>query len=289
MSITDRCMVVNLQIGVWSGYKLDRDKSKEVTEASNAQADAARVNKLLVSKEVLRPIQTIASSARMHFHTSTLPWKDNGDRLLTRAGYMQFMQKHGELTEKFKSAASQFINADYCAARDQAAFRMGDLFKEPDYPDPEHLQQKFYINLDIDAVTEAGDFRVALDQDQLKAIRQDISQTMQVRLSNAMQDVWTRLANTLSHFTKKMDSDEKFQYTTVKNLEELAELLPALNILDDPDLDRIIRDVAQSLVGYKPDVLRKDKTIRAEVAGEAKRIMETMAPFMKAFGGGGDE
>ena len=47
----DNGLIVNLQIRAWSGHKLDKTKTNELLEASNAEHDAARVNKHLVSKE----------------------------------------------------------------------------------------------------------------------------------------------------------------------------------------------------------------------------------------------
>ena len=54
MSIAERAMVVNLAIGLWQGYRLDREASRQVTETNGAASDAARVNKHLVPKEVLK-------------------------------------------------------------------------------------------------------------------------------------------------------------------------------------------------------------------------------------------
>lgn len=285
MSIVKECMTANLQIGVWMGYRLDKEASRNVTEQANANPDAARVNKHLVPKEALKPIVSAASAMRAHFYDKTLPWKDNGDRLLTRQLYMSFIEEHSRLRDAFHGTVKEFLYQTYPAARERSEFRMGDLFKDDDYPSVSALRSKFYINLDIDAVTEAGDFRVALDQDTLTNVRSDMEQAMQQRIGRAMGDVWARLSTTLEHFAAKMSSDEVFRDATVRNLEEIVELLPALNILNDPELERIRADIAASLVGYAPKDLRGDKAVRSVVAGEAQRIMGDMRGFMNAFTG----
>lgn len=284
MSIVKECMVVNLQIGMWNGYKLDKESSKRVTEQASADADSARVNKHLVPKEALKNIVSAAGLLRMHFYNNTLPWKDNGDRLLTRKLYMQFVQDHSQHVKTFNEAVEQFLTVDYPKVVDQAAFRMGELFKAEDYPAVSDLRRKFYVRMDIDAVTEAADFRVAMDTAVVDEIKMDIYEALQGRLSRAMGDVWSRLADTLGHFAAKMSEDAIFRDSTVTNLEEIVELLPSLNFMDDPDLDAIRQDIKQSIVGYSPKELRKDAAAKTQAALDAKRIMDNMAGFMKAFG-----
>jgi 5-hydroxyisourate hydrolase-like protein (transthyretin family) len=284
MSISNECMIVNLQLGIWQGYRMDKEASAKVTQDAHAHAEAARVNKHLIPKESLKDIITASSAVRTHFYTSTLPWKDNGDRLLTRMHYQKFIEKHQELVSLFNTEVEEFLDHKYPMARDKASFRMGDLFKEDDYPEPRELRSKFYVNLDIDAVTEAGDFRVTLDKKNIGAIKQQMADAMNDRLGRAMKDVWTRLAETLGHYTRKMSTDEIFRDSTVKNLEEIIEILPALNIMDDPNLAKIILDLRQNVVGYAANDLRKDLGTRALAAGEATRIMEDMKGFMSAFG-----
>lgn len=283
MSIVKEAMVCNLQLGMWLGYRLDREASRTITEQSNAAQDAARVNKHLVPKETLKPVQQAATAIRTHFYLKTLPWKDNGDRLLTRAMYMSFIEEHEKLVGGFEDAVETFLKIDYPQARDRAEFRMGALFDPNDYPGTTMLRRKFYVNLDIDAVTEAGDFRVTMEQHQLDAVRVSMERAMQARLGRAMQDVWARLGETLGHFADKMGSDAIFRDSTVRNLEEIVDMLPGLNVLNDPELERIRQDIRASLIGYDPKDLRKDSGARSAAAQEAQRIMADMAGFMNAM------
>lgn len=285
MSIVKDCMIVNLQVGLWLGYRLDKSASAKVTQEAHAAEDAARVNKHIIPKDTLKPIITAAGAIRTHFYDKTLPWKDNGDRLLTRKMYTKFIEAHSLLVADFNEAVDEFLQVTYLRARDQAEFRMGNLFNPGDYPSSLTLKRKFYVNLDIDAVTTSNDFRVQLNQQELDTVKKSMEDALQQRVSRVMVDLWKRVAETLGHFTAKMSSDEIFRDSTVKNLEEIVEMLPDLNILNDPELEQIRLDIKRSLTGFDPKDLRKNDTVRKQVAGEAKRIMDTMAGFMNAFGG----
>lgn len=283
MSIANNTMVVNLQISVWSGYKLDKGMTQKVTSEANAAADAARVNKHIVPKESLKEIVTAQGALRTHFYTNTLPWGDNGDRLLPRLSFMDFMQAHGKLNEEFNNAVDNFINEKYLRARDQAAFRMGEMFRTEDYPEPEQLRRRFAVNLDIHGVPIGRDFRVDMDSATLDMLRQQIESKNQERVTAAMQDVWSRLAEVLGHFATKMADDSVFRDSTVKNLEELVDMLPALNVTGDPKLEQVRQDINNTLIGYTPKDLRKDTAVRQAAAQESKRIVDQMAGFMGAF------
>lgn len=285
MSIVNDCMIVNLQVGLWMGYRIDKTASAKVTNDANAESDVARVNKHIIPKEVLKPIITAAGAIRTHFYNETLPWKDNGDRLLTRKRYTKFIEEHMRLVGEFENVRDEFLAVGYLRARDQAEFRMGSLFNANDFPASRTLKQKFYINLDIDAVTTSNDFRVKLNQDELDTVKKSMEDALNQRVGKVMVNLWTRLAETLQHFAGKMGSDEIFRDSTVKNLEEIVDMLPDLNILNDPDLEKIRQEIKNTLTGYEPKDLRQNSAVRKHVADEAKRIMDTMSGFMNAFGG----
>jgi hypothetical protein len=285
MSIVTKAMVLNLQIGAWKGYRLDKDASAKVTKDAGADSDAARVNKHLVPKEALKEIETAQNAVRAHFYAKTLPWKDNGDRLLTRLMFRDFIERHESLVGDFKDAVERFLTKSYPEAREKAEFRMGELFDPNDYPSADSLRRRFYINLDIDGITEAGDFRVTLDQEHAQEVQEQMERAMSERIGRAMRDVWERLSDVVSHFATTMsDGDKVFRDATVKNIEELVDLLPGLNVLDDPDLAAIGDEIKAKLTGYTPKDLRKKPEVRSEAAQAAQEIMDRMSGFMSAFG-----
>lgn len=286
-TLTKRAMVANLSIGIWQGYRLDKAASQKITTQSNAHADAARVNKHLIPKEALKAVVTASGAIRTHFYDNTLPWRDNGDRLLTRKLYLKFIEEHEGLVHEFTAAVEKFITQDYPSAIEQAEFRMGALFNRSDYPTASELRRKFYVSLDIDAITTAGDFRVELDQEHVDRIQAEMNRSAEQRANQAMQDVWKRLAETVGYFQERMANPKAvFRDSTVNNLAELVEMIPGLNVLDDPEIEQLRLDVKKHLTGIDPKDIRKDDELRGELAGSAKEIMDKVQGFMTAFGNG---
>jgi len=280
MSIVKDCMVVNIGIGVWAGYRRDKKATAKITSESGAESDAAAVNKHLVPKVALKPIITASNSIRSHFYNNTLPWKDNGDRLLTRKNYQKFMEEHAQLADKFDAAVEHFVTKDYPAAVDKAAFRMGTMFDPSDYPTPDQIRRKFYARIDIDAVTTGNDFRVDLDEDELQRIRANIERGLKRRILGSLEEV----RETLEHFNEKVSNPEAiFRNSTVKAVKALADMIPETG---DPQIDNVRQEIERCLSGVDADGLRNNQYYRGEKANETKAILDKMKGFMAAAGGG---
>jgi len=268
-------MVVNIQVGVWQGYKLDKVTTHKVTTEASAAPDAARVNKHLIPKEALKDIMIASSAARAHFYDNTLPWKDNGDRLLTRATATKFIEDHAELARRFHTAVDEFLDGPrYATAIDQAEFRMGDMFNAADYPTTTELRRKFYIHLDIDGIAAAKDIRLRDDET-----------IIQARVTKAMEGLWAKLAAPLKHFGETMaNEDAVFRNATVNNLKAVVAAIPDLNFNDDQRLEFLRNEIEAQLLVWEPDDLRKNKEARAQVSEAAQDIITKMSGWMSAFG-----
>jgi hypothetical protein len=279
MSIQKDCMTINVTVGMWMGYKLDKEKTREVTSAAGAEDDAARVNKHLMKKEYLAPTVSKGSAVRNHLYKRTLPWKDSGDRLITRKLFTKFMEEHSVLKDAFYNEVDILLTKWYPTAIDQAHFRMGAMFDPDDYPSIATLRKKFYVSLDIDGITTAysttDDFRLEGSED-----------VTQARVTKAMAGLYEKLSKPLAHFAETMSNEEKvFRDTTVSNLRDIVEVLPLLNFTGDPDLAALGDRIGKSLTRYEAKDLRNNKVTRAAAGDEACEILESMQGYMNAFSG----
>ena len=280
----DNALIVNLSISTWSGHKLDKTKTAELTDAANAEVDAARVNKHLVSKASLAAVIKAAGAVRQFFYRAALPWGDNGDRLLGTAGYMAFVDEFAVLKQEFDASVEEFIRVRYPAERARAQFRMGDMFVAADYPEPSELWDKFRISLDVHGVPTAQDLRVQLQEEDVQRLRGEIETANTDRLRNAMRILWERVFDTVSHFADRMQEDEKFREATVRNLHRLIDEVPALNITGDPALDALCEEIKTRLGGLDAKTLRASPPDREHARQAAAAIAQKMSGMMAGFG-----
>jgi hypothetical protein len=103
-SLSSRAMLCSLSISMWSARKHDPQASEEIAQRHGAQADAGRYHKVLLPKEALTEIHKIVSEARQEHYFMTLPWDDNGYRVLPAAAYMDHTEKMRALSNRFTPA-----------------------------------------------------------------------------------------------------------------------------------------------------------------------------------------
>lgn len=279
----DNALVVNLSISMWSGHKLDRAKTNAVNREANADSDASRVNKHLVSKASMAYITKCAGAMRQFVYRATLPWGDNGDRLIGASGYMAFVDEFAKLKRQFDDAVDEFITVRYPAERARAQFRMGDMFVPEDYPEPETLRRKFAVVLDVHGVPAATDLRAQLQEEELDHLRGEIENHTACKLREAMQTLWQRLRDTVEHFADRMQEDAQFKDATVRNLQRLMVEVPTLNIAGDPALDDLCAELNAKLDGLEAAKLRTSPPAREKARKAAADIAAKMSGMMAAF------
>ena len=92
-SLSSRAMLCSLSISMWSARKHDPEASEEIAQRHGAQPDAGRYHKVLLPKAALAEVQKIVSEARQDHYFMTLPWDDNGYRVLPAAAYMDHTER----------------------------------------------------------------------------------------------------------------------------------------------------------------------------------------------------
>lgn len=290
--LSERAMLASVKISKWSGRKLDREITDEVNAAHGAADDAGRFNKLLVPKESLRKIEKAENAARSFHDKHTAPWADDGARILSAVGYLDYMNGMRPLREAFESAVAEFL-AEYPAAKEAAKIRLNGMFRESDYPAPDDLARRFGFSVIIMPVPAGNDFRVDLSDTQADMIRADIEARVAEATANAMRHAFERVAETVGYMAKRLTAykpasgDKRaegvFRDSLVENVRELAGLLPALNLTNDTGLAEIAERISAALTLHDADALRESDVLRRAVADDAARIAADAESLMSAY------
>jgi len=274
--ISSSAMLASLSISKWEGHKLDKRATAEVTDSHSAASDAARVNKLLMPKEWFAPITTVVGAARTTFANYTLPWRDNGDRIMTSLAVMKVMDAMRGCEINFWDVVNAQM-AVYAVAREQARVRLNTLYREEDYPELDQLRARYRFSFDILPVPTAGDFRAAMPGDLLAETKISITQKSNQLVIDAMGAVVADINEKLGHLHSKLDDPvAKFKASTITGLTALIDRLPLLNLTGDLNLENIRKELHQVVGPIKADDLREDAAYRKEKAKEVAAIMRQM-------------
>jgi hypothetical protein len=273
-----QAMIANLQIRSWTARRFDKAVTHEVDTLHQAHA-AGRYSKLLVDKAALDPLTKHAGKIRDYHYRMTLPWGDNGDRLLPARQYQDYTATLRGLRDEAERLTAAFV-ADYPRLVAAAKSHLGTMYDPRDYPQPAEISGRFAVQVDFLPVPDAADFRVDLTAAAVDEIRDSILDTVKERQAAAGRECWLRLQETVGHLAAAMAKDKPiFRDSLVGNLAELVELLPKLNVMDDAALDTLCADIARFLAArVTPADLRRDPALRAETLERATDYLLRIAP-----------
>lgn len=279
-SLKDKAMLASLSISQWTARKYDKKASKDVIEKYHASSDAGRFNKMLIAKSEIEAIPKIANEARATHYANTLAWGDDNERLLPSANYFTYKSLMDEFFCKFDQAADSF-ESHYPTFIENARSLLNGLWNPNDYPSPPEIRAKFSFEIKFNPIPDSNDFRVNITDTEIQRIQQDIEKRLKSSSAIAMKDLYDRTASALSHMVDRLeDSDAIFRDTLVSNLSDLVVLLPKLNVINDPKLDKIRQEIESRLLSHiNPQVLREDGRLRKHTAQTAQEILDQMSGY----------
>lgn len=287
-SIKNRAMLASITVSVWSGRKLDRKATDKVNSDHGANSDVARVNKSLLARTALAEIKQIEGRARTMLYARTLPWMNDGQRILSVHAFDAFARDCRKYEAEFNVAVDNFV-AGYPDFVAQARVDMNGLFNESDYPDAAEIRARFNFKRSIAPLSDDADFRVdgMADAD---AIRAEIAAEFAATMGAAIGDAYKRIAETVGTMASKLaafspakgkgdTSTGIFRDSLVENVRELVDLLPGLNVTNDPKLAEITTRMV-ALCRYDADALRDDGALRRDIAAQAAEIARDVSDYL---------
>ena len=288
MNASQRAMLASLKISAWSAKRYDRKATAQVAQlnGTHTRSDAGpgRYNKnLLFDATSYAALGAVCNEIRAAHYENTLPWHDDGARILPVANW----QKHSDAMRqgrlKFEQALAAFL-ADYPRLRQDAEHYLGGLYNPQDYPTVEELAGKYGLEIDYENLPSGEDmrrdFRLALAEDELAAIASDTDSRIADSLAAAQKAAVDRLREVLARMAVTL-SDPKaiFRDTLITNAREVCETLVRLNLAGDLQLENFRQQAETLASGVTPQGLRNSKYIREQAAREASSIIASMDAF----------
>jgi hypothetical protein len=274
-------MLVELSISSWTARKLDKKVSTQVDLDKQTKTRAGNYNKnLLAGTGFLDTITKYAANARAWHISQTLPWSDNGLRLLPMSNFMTYKQNLTTLETNYQALVDKFIIA-YPNLVSAAAFQLGDLFNRDEYPEAEKIVSKFKFTVNYLPVPMAGDFRIDIGEEAKAELVKNCERAYNDRLNNAMKDAWGRLHECLMRMSERLADNEKgekkiFRDSLVENAVELVDLLKHFNLTGDTNMELARNELAVAIMNHDADNLRESFVARESVK---KKVDDILSKF----------
>lgn len=277
--IETSAMLVELSISCWTARKLDKRVSQEVDSTNGTKARAGNYHKnLLAGTQKLENIVKYAANVRAWHNANTLPWSDNGQRLLPMDNFLAYKERLGMYEQEYNILVQDFLTS-YPSLVDGAAFQLGNLFDRNEYPTVDNIVDKFRFRYVFSPVPTVGDWRVNVGQQAREELDKQWADSVNERVNGAMKEAWSRLHDCLSHVSERLeDTGEEnkrkiFRDSLVDNAHELIDMLKVLNVTKDPELERARVLMLRAFTGVEAKELRENDHLRKNVKADVDEIL----------------
>ena len=268
-SISSAAMIVDFNASVWTARKKDNKASEDVNNMNAADKGVANVTKNLLGEcDELRAVQKFAANVRNIHYSMTMPWSDNGSRLLTTQQYFKYNEVMTDLQQEFYRLVGELLDV-YEWRVIKAQDKLGTMFNRDEYPTRDSLQDKFGFRVSYVPLPDAGDFRIDIGNEAMTQIKSQYESHYTQAIQTAMNDIWHKLHDNLTTLVRQLDVNEEGKgnrlYDSVFDRAiELTEMLGTCNVTGDSQMEAMRRQMEQALHGLNLDQIKRSPTLRED-------------------------
>lgn len=281
--LSARALLVDLDLAWWVAEVPDKKISDSVAEQHNVNKNAGRYTKKLFPYPIEVPAYDAVTDKlreiQKYYKRHTVPW-EYGVRMLKASFYQEFITQLKKFSQELDDSKRK-LKQEYPGYVQLAREKMNGMFVQENYPDLTQLDRKFGMSLNTMPVVAPGDFRLELDDALMKSLQEKHAQQFEKAQVGMSQELWKRIFNTVTRAAKLANSKTKVFEGLFNDLDELADTLPSLNMLDDPEIEKMAQAIKEELAGRDVNVVRNDYKERDDVATKAQKLADKMAKFIK--------
>jgi hypothetical protein len=275
--ITDRAVLVNIAIGMPGVVRTDKALTGKIHADYSMDKEAGQYKKLRFPPNALKEIQSLATEARSNFHyDQTLPWSDEGYRILPAVKILDYLRKIGEYKARFEELVTKF-GENYQSFVDWAKEKHNGSFDPSEYPGAEIEKQKFYFRINTVPIPSGADFRIQMETDALKEMVASVDERVKQAVENARVDLWKRLEQPVKSLVERMEyannpaNRANLHKSMFTNIKAICDAIPSLNITEDKNLETLKDEIEKTLCSIDVETL-KDERVFDPQAGDFRRV-----------------
>lgn len=292
MSIKDHAMLVSLSVNKPQMTQKDSKATSDAELANNAHG-AGQYRKDLYPKALVQPILTVESAARAYIESTTYMW-NRGDYLLPASRFMEFAERMSKFEVEFNQSVTAFLN-NWSNVMMRAQESQGALFNADAYPDLTEMRQDFRFRVLYRPVTDANDFRVQIQQEELDSLKAQVESATKESMNAMLRSPLARLKEVvakLHEVTGRTDRAVLNKRTGVETIkppifrdsvcENIAEEIALLRDFAEMLPDNVM-DLANSIVNVlpKPQELRDNPDRRMQVNVQSAALLDSINALLE--------
>lgn len=290
ISLSTSASIVSVEVNVWTATRQDRAISNEVTTMKNADSEAGKFTKnLLSSSPEHKALMNYRQTVYNWLQRSTFDWAGSS-RLLPLVNLEKFMKDYELHDKEFNRLLDEFI-LKYPQIVSDSAFKQGDMFDRSQYPDVAQVRSKFRIKLFVTTVPN-NDFRSNISSVIAEDLKNHYERQVSEIIDNVMVDaserfleIASRISNACTEVSPNEDGKvkrKKIYDTTITQAKELCNTLKDFNLTNNTSLESARVSLENALKDVSVEDLRESSYVRSVVKNDVDDILSKFAP-LKSF------
>jgi hypothetical protein len=261
----------------WLGTqrKLSDTQTKQAADTFHAATDLVTASKRLIDtkNETYRTLTAIKSQASSYWRSMTLPYPQEGVRLIKQSDVAPFEDKMREFRERLAAAAAN-LQLEYETIKNAAREKLGDLFNPSDYPAT--LEGVFDVRWEYPPV-EPPNYLMTFNPELYEQEQQRIQHRFESAVVMAENAFAEQLQEMVEHLIERLTDDpggEKkvFRNAAVENFKDFYENFRRMNVRSNAQLEGLIQQANDLVSGVDVKELRKDKNLRQDLSQQMSQV-----------------
>lgn len=283
--LSSKAMVVKLSISRIGTSKKDSVITDKVVEEFSAGKNSGNFNKKLFVKGTLDDLNEICSKMRTYHVGVTLPWNDDGARILPSEKFDEYNTTMLNFKEKFDAFVNAFYNS-YDEHIKKAKESLGDMYNPDDYCTKEQVKGKFDLKFIYYPVPSAKDFRIDVSVESLNKVQAQVEQDVSSRFNYAMKSAWDKAKDLISRLISRLeDKDHQLKSRVIDSVREMIPILETFNFNNDPGHSALIEEIKEKICPHTVKDLNIHEIKCKTVVSDAKEILEKINDYSSMFKG----
>lgn len=265
----------------WLGThrKLSDAQTTQAANSFDAAADLVSASKKLIdtSHPAYKAATAIKSQAMSYWRGMTLPYPQDGVRLIRQADVAGFETKMREFKDQLAAAAAN-LQLEYETIKVAAREKLGQLYNPADYPPT--LEGMFTVSWEFPPV-EPPRYLMNFNPELYEQEQNRVQQRFENAVAMAEEAFAEQLSDMVSHLITRLadnpDGTQKvFRATAVDNFKEFYENFRKMNVRSNPQLESLIAQASNLVGGVSVQEIRTDKSLRQNLAAQMSNLQTAL-------------
>lgn len=261
----------------WLGTqkKLSDAQTKQAADTFHAATDLVTASKKLIDTKnaTYKTLTALKSQASAYWRSMTLPYPQEGIRLIKQSDIAAFEDKMREYKEQL-AAAEANLQLEYEAIKAAAREKLGDLYNPSDYP--ETLEGVFSVRWEYPPV-EPPQYLMTFNPELYSQEQSRIQQRFETAVMMAEDAFAEQLQEMVGHLIERLTDEpdgtkKTFKATAIENFKEFYENFRHMNVRSNAQLEGLIRQANELVSGVDVADLRKNSNLRQNLSQQMTEV-----------------